>query len=126
MWYKIYKDTIKSFFIDQIGLWKSGTTFFELLKILALKHGEPKSPAGNTYDIIIDSGNDEIEVLDVAGVFGVVGGFGDDANVGKFTIVSRSHRIEAVEIKRVRVKVITSLSGNTRYGNKALDWAIRG
>lgn len=97
------------------------TTSFELSNFLALKHREPKSTAGDPNNIVIDGGNEEIEVLDVAGVFGVVGGFGDDADVGELAVVGGAHRVEAVEVEGVGVKVIARLGGDAGGGVPGLD-----
>ena len=62
--------------------------------------------------------------MDVAGIFGVVGGFGDDADVGELAVVGGAHRVEAVEVEGVGVKVITGLGGDAGSGVPGLDIGV--
>ena len=62
--------------------------------------------------------------MDVAGVFGVVGGFGDDADVGELAVVGAAHGVEAVEVEGVGVKVVAGLGGDAGGGIPGLDVGV--
>lgn len=62
--------------------------------------------------------------MDVAGVLGVVGGLGDDADVGELAVVGGAHRVEAVEVEGVGVKMVSGLGGDAGSGVPGLDVGV--
>ena len=90
----------------------------EQMVFLCSKYWEAQSATRDTDDVVVEGRRDE-RVLGIVGSNGSNGGIGsgwDDGDVGELAVVGTSHWINGVEVKGVRVHVVTGLQRD--------DWGV--
>ena len=114
-----------TFWSIKIGEPKKGGVFEP-----CLQHREAEGASADTDDVVVNGRDNELEELGVVSTGewrsrrrqGSTEGSGnsrgrslrDDGDVGKLAVVSGAHRVEADEVKRVRVHVVASVERDDR------------